>query len=115
MTINTVFLVTVCLALVSCGKVQNTLVLTNHSGVTANQVLVTVCKKDYVVRELKNGDSRTQHFKVTRDSGFLVSAALADGTTLTNEFGYVTGGAGEYGNRAEIEITKDRKIVGKQQ
>jgi len=103
-----------CLVLASCGKVQNTLVVANNSGVTANQVNVTVCGKAYVFKDIKNGDSATQTFSINGDSGFTVVASLSDATTVTGSFGYVTGGAGAYGNRTEIQITKSRLIVGKQ-
>ena len=114
--VNRTFAVLVvgCLAFAACGRKQNILVVTNNSGVTAQQVTVKVCGKDYIFTGLTNGGSKTQSFSVDSDSGFLVSASLADGTTLTNGFGYVTGGAGAHGNSAEIEITQRRQIVGKQ-
>ena len=111
---STVLLVSIGLALVSCGKVQNTLIVTNHSGVTADRVAVTVCGEVYLFSGLTNGGAQTRHFRVTGDSGFKVSATLADGTTLTNGFGYVTGGAGSYGNHASLEIRQDRQIIGHQ-
>ena len=93
---------------------QNTLVVTNHSGVTADRAAVTVCGEVYLFSGLTNGGSRAQHFRVTGDSGVKVSATLADGTTLTNGFGYVTGGAGSHGNQTSIEITQDRYVIGHQ-
>ncbi len=103
------------LLLASCGRVENTLTVKNTSGVTAAQVTVKVCTRSYGFTNLNDGESKTGTFTVDGDSGFSVSASLSDGTTLlTNSFGYVTGGAGAYGNHAEIEITKDRKITGKQ-
>ena len=101
--------------LVSCGGWQNTLTVTNSSESTVEQVTVQVCSRSYVFAGLKAGESRTQTFVVDGDSGFVVTACLADGTgPLTNGFGYVTGGAGAHRNHAEITITKERKIVGRQ-
>ena len=112
--ITPAILVVGCLAFTSCGKVQNVMVLTNNSGVTADRVIVKVCGKDCVFTGLTNGESKTQAFAVDGDSGFSVAASMADGTTLTNGFGFVTGGVGAHGNRAEIEIAQGRQIIGKQ-
>jgi hypothetical protein len=110
-----VLLAAVCVTFVSCGKGQNTLVVINHSGMTADQIAVTVCEKDHLISNLKNGDSATREFSIRGDSGVAVSVLLSDGSTMTNGFGYVTGGAGANGNRIEIEITEDGRIVGKQE
>ena len=107
-------LLSVALVFASCGRVQNTLLVTNRSGVTADRITVTVCGTPRVFTDLKDGESRTGTFDVRGDSGFLVRASLSDGTTLTDGFGYVTGGAGARGNHARVEITRDRKIVGTQ-
>ncbi len=103
------------LLLVACGRARNTLIASNHSEVTAPRVIVTVCTRDYEFTDLKPGESKSLPFIVDSDSGFMVNATLADGTSASNGFGYVTGGAGSYGNRASIEITKDKQIIGRQE
>lgn len=88
--------------------------VTNKSGATVQKVAVTVCGVAYDFADIPDGGSKTRRFSVKHDSGFQVNALLADGTTVTTNFGYVTGGGGAYGNHADIEITKDRTIIGKQ-
>ncbi len=97
----------------SCGKVQNTVTVINNSGMKADRVTVTVCGQDLLFLDLDAGEKQSQKFIVTSDSGFIVSATLNNGTVITHGFGYVTGGAGAYGNHAEIEITPEKLITGK--
>ena len=116
MKIGTVAMFTVtALILVACGRARNTLTVSNHTEMTATRVIVTVCTRDYEFTDLKPQESKSLPFIVDSDSGFIVNATLADGISLSNGFGYVTGGAGSYGNRASIEITRDRQIIGKQE
>lgn len=98
----------------SCGKVQNRVTVVNNSGIKADRVTVTVCGQDLVFDNLDTGKKDCQSFSVTGDSGFFVSASMSDGTVLSNAFGYVTGGSGKYGNHAEIDITGDKSITGRQ-
>lgn len=98
----------------SCGRVQNRVTVLNNSGLKADRVTVAVCGQDVVFENLEAGKKQSRRFSVTGDSGFLVTASLSDGTVATNSFGYVTGGAGAYGNYAEIEIAPDKSIKGKQ-
>jgi len=112
--INTMAILALALIVTSCGKVQNSVTVVNNSGVKADRVTVTVCGQDVVFESLDAGKRQTRGFSVTGDSGFIVSAAMSDGTVATNSFGYVTGGAGAYGNHAEIEIAPDKSINGKQ-
>ena len=107
-------MVIACVALASCAKVENRMTVTNKSGDTVRKATVTVCGVAYDFTDIPDGDAKTQKFSVKHDSSFQVDALLADGTTLTTNFGYVTGGAGAYGNHADIEIAGDRRIVGKQ-
>jgi hypothetical protein len=100
-------------ALASCAKVSNEMVVTNNSGITAQEVAVTVCGERHVFTNIPDAGTKTEHFTVKHDSGFQVNVRLADGTSMATNFGYVTGG-GAYGNHAEIEITKDRQIIGRQ-
>lgn len=110
-TIATLF---ACLALASCAKVSNEMVVSNNSGIAAKEVVVTVCGKSYRFTDIPDAASKSARFVVKHDSGFQVDVRLGDGTVMATNFGYVTGGGGSYGNHAEIEITKARQIVGKQ-
>lgn len=92
----------------------NVIVVTNNSGITAEVVVVTVCGESYRFTDINDTESRSARFTVKHDSGIQVDVRLVDGTSWATNFGYVTGGGGAYGNHAEIEITKDRQIVGKQ-
>lgn len=107
-------IVAMALVTASCGKVQNKVTVVNNSALRADRVTFTVCGKDVVFENLDAGKKQSRSFSVTGDSGFSVSASLSDGTVATNSFGYVTGGAGAYGNHAEIEIAPDKSIKGKQ-
>jgi len=107
-------LLAIVLVATSCGKVRNRVTVVNNSGLKAERVTVTVCGQDVVFENLHAGKMESQSFLVKGDSGFVVSASLSDGTVATHSFGYVTGGAGAYGNHAEIEIAFDKSIKGKQ-
>ena len=111
---RTVALLVACLALASCAKVSNKMVVTNNSGMTAQEVVVTVCGESHRFTDIPDAGSKSGRFSVKHDSGFQVSVRLVDGTSMTTNFGYVTGGGGAYGNHAEIDITKDLQIIGKQ-
>ncbi|MBM3325148.1 MAG: hypothetical protein FJY66_05725 [Calditrichaeota bacterium] len=112
--INTAPILALALLVTSCAKVQNSVTVVNNSGVKADRVIVTVCGQDVIFENLETGKQQSRSFSVTGDSGFLVSASLSDGTVASNSFGYVTGGAGSYGNHAEIEIAPDKSLKGKQ-
>jgi hypothetical protein len=112
--IATMAILAMTLIATSCGKVQNTVTVVNNSALKADRVTVTVCGQDVVFDNLDAGKKQTRNFSVTGDSGFIVSASLADGTIASNGFGYVTGGAGAYGNHATVEIAPDKSIQGKQ-
>jgi hypothetical protein len=111
---RTLATVAVCLALASCARVSNEMVITNNSGIVAKEVVVTVCGETHRFVDIPDAGSKSAPFTVKQDSGFTVDVRLVDGTSMTTNFGYVTGGGGAYGNHAEIKITKDRQIVGKQ-
>lgn len=112
--ITSAAIVAMALVAASCGKVQNRVTVVNNSGLRADRVTVTVCGQDVVFENLDADKKQSRTFSVTGDSGFSVSASLSDGTVSTNAFGYVTGGAGAYGNHAEIEIAPDKSIKGRQ-
>lgn len=91
----------------------NIFVIENVSGKTAQIVTVTVCRKNYSLDNLPHGESRRILYKVTEDSGFHVDVAFEEGSQVSGNFGYVTGGAGAYNNKAEIKILSNG-IEGKQ-
>jgi hypothetical protein len=112
--LKTLAVIVIALSIASCGKVDNRITVVNHSGFTADRVTVDVSGQKIVFENIDDNKEESQSFSVTGDSGFNVSVRLSDGTVLTNGFGYVTGGAGAYGNHAEIEIMPDKSIKGKQ-
>ncbi len=111
---RTIAILIASVALASCAKVSNEMIVTNNSGVTVQEVVVTVCGESHRFIDIPDARLKSAHFTVKHDSGFQVNVRLTDGTAMTTNFGYVTGGGGSYGNHAEIEITKDRQIIGKQ-
>lgn len=113
-TTGSLLTVCLCLSFASCAKVSNEMVITNNSGIAAQEVVVIVCGDIHRFADIPDAGSKSARFTVKHDSGFDVVVRLVDGTSMTTNFGYVTGGGGAYGNHAEIEITNDRQIVGKQ-
>ncbi len=111
---RTIAILIASLALASCARVSNEMVVTNNSGIRVQEVVVTVCGQSHNFTDIPDGGSKSASFTVKQDSGFQVNVRLTDGTSMATNFGYVTGGAGAYGNHADIEITKDLKIIGKQ-
>ena len=86
----------------------NTMVVTNHSSVVAQRVVVRVCDEDYTLTDIHPNCSKSAFFRVTHKSGFDIRVFLGDGTSVTTNDGYIYGG--EFGCHVEIEVTKDRKI-----
>ena len=82
----------------------NVVQVRNSSGMTIEEFTMTVCKKDYTLAHILDGEIGKLHFTVTGDSSFQMRAKLQDGTVLSNSFGYVTGGAGAYHNRVTITV-----------
>ena len=83
---------------------RNVLEIENDSGKMAKVITVSVCGKIYRLEELPSGDSRRMSFDVTGDSDFQVDVSFTDGSEVEDNFGYVTGGAGAYHNRAKVTI-----------
>ena len=93
---------------------RNLLEIENASGKDIRVVTVMICNADYSVENLASGQTQRIPFDVKGDSGFHVNVSFADNTDVEGEFGYVTGGAGSYDNRAKVTIFSD-KIEGKQE
>lgn len=111
---TTLLLPLVVLLAAACGANRNRLTIENRADIAARLVTVGVCGQEYRMEDIAPGGRASTSFTVDRDSSFAIRADLADGTSITNEFGYVTGGAGAYGNRVEFEIARDRSIRGVQ-
>lgn len=86
---------------------RNLIAVENASGKNIKELTVTVCRQSYGIKDLAPGASRKLTFEVTGDSGFQVDVSFSDGAEISDNFGYVTGGAGAYHNRAKITIRSD--------
>ena len=95
-------------------QLQYRLTVVNQTGLLAETIHVEVCGRDIKLENVPPCESRTRLFRITRDSGFNVTVQLADGTHLTETFGYVTTGPMAYGNNIHIEITPEKTIQGTQ-
>ena len=102
-----------CVVLAVWAMVQNRMTVMNNTGTKVQKVVITVCDRTYEFADIPDGKSQTRNFSIAHDGHFHVVALLPDGTTLTDDFGYVTGGM--YSEVANIEITKGRQIIGKQE
>ena len=87
---------------------RNIMEIENASGKRAQMITVTVCRRQYRLENLPSGRSKRVAFEIAGDSGFQVDVTFDDGSTMSETFGYVTGGAGAYNNRAKITIPPDR-------
>jgi hypothetical protein len=102
----------VAMVCVSCGgRGAGTVVVTNHAGDVADQIVVTADGKDHVISKLKNGESETWDFKVGEDGVVSVNVLMMDGTTATKAIAYVTGDGAGVEKRLEIEIDENKEIL----
>ena len=83
---------------------RNILEIENASGKLAQLITINVCGNNYHLKDLPCGNSRRITFEVIGDSGFQVDVSFDDGSKISDNFGYVTGGAGAYNNRAKVKI-----------
>ena len=83
------------LILVACGKLSNTVTVTNSTESTVRQITVSVCDSTWIIAELAPGDSREFIAVYTMDDSFLVETP-----DISGSFGYVTRG-----------MTRDRAII----
>ena len=93
---------------------RNLIAVENASGKNIEVLTVTVCRQRYGIKDLAPGASRKPAFEVSGDSGLQVDVSFCDGADISDNFGYVTGGAGAYHNRAKITI-RSNEINGKQE
>ena len=87
---------------------RNIIEIANASGKLAQMITITVCGKQYHLESLPSGKSGRIAFEVIGDSGFQIDVSFDDGSKMSDNFGYVTGGAGAYNNRAKVEIHSER-------
>ena len=83
---------------------RNVLVVRNSSGMTIDQLTLTVCARHFTLSHISEGETEKLTFYVTGDSNFQIRATLEDGSVLSSSFGYVTGGAGAFHNRPTITV-----------
>jgi hypothetical protein len=92
----------------------NVVLIRNESGLTIDEFTLTVCGKSYTLENVPHGETEKFHFTVHGDSSFQMRATLPNGTVLSNNFGYVTSGAGAYHNRITVTV-RSNLIEGTQQ
>jgi len=92
---------------------QNIINIHNQTNETISSIEILVCKKNIILSSLAPHSKTSTSFIVSGDSGFIVKAKFSDSKELNAQFGYVTGGAGAYGNIANI-IIKESQIIGNQ-
>ncbi len=107
-------LVAICSVLLFKYFTDNKLTIVNNSSQKAQKVIVSICGKDIIFKNINPNEKQLKNFSIYGDSGINVNVTLEDKTELDHNFGYVTGGAGAYRNHIEIELTPDGKIKGKQ-
>ncbi len=93
---------------------QNILLIRNASGKTIETFTLVVCHRSHQVKSVADGETRKLSFLVTGDSNFQIDVKFEDSTTLSSSFGYVTGGAGAFHNRATTTV-RSHVIEGSQQ
>ena len=86
----------------------NVLKVENVSGKLAQKITIQISGNNYYLDELPPGESKRINFKVTGDSGFNVNVSFDDGSQVSGEFGYVTGGTKAYNNKVKVKIFSDR-------
>jgi hypothetical protein len=93
---------------------QNVLLIRNASGKTIETFTLVVCNRSHHLEDVADGETTKLSFWVTGDSNFQIDVKFQDGTTLSSSFGYVTGGAGAFHNRATTTV-RSHVIEGSQQ
>ena len=99
-------------ALQGCRPTGNTLTLNNKSTQAVTWVTVQVCGQHLSFANLPPGASSATNFGITGDSGFVVTGAFVDGTTLQGSFGYVTRQLARASVR--VDLLPDGKVSGSQ-
>lgn len=84
----------------------------NKSTQDIATLTVEVCQKKYSFPNMPTNSTRFTNYDVDRDSGFKVNGAYKDGTSISNEFGYVTPSPKR--SPVTIEVRDNGVVVGKQ-
>ncbi len=92
---KTLAVITCVLVLAACGKLSNTVTVTNGTESAVEQITVSVCDSTWIIAELAPGESREFTAVYTLDDSFLVETPDFSGS-----FGYVTHG-----------MTRDRAVI----
>jgi hypothetical protein len=88
---------------------RNKLVVTNESGQTLHGLSVEVCDRIFALGDLASGNSASARFGPPADeSGFVVRARLADGTSIEESCGYVVWE--DYARRFHIAIRAGGRV-----
>ena len=82
----------------------NVMEVRNSSGLRISEFTMTVCNRTHRFTNLSHGETRKIRFVVTGDSNFQMRATLQNGTVLSSDFGYVTGGSGAFNNRVTVTV-----------
>ena len=91
----------------------NRLTITNNSTQVAT-IDVTVWNQTITVKDLEPGQTSERRFRShNSDSGFHVLATFADGTSMQQTDGYVTGGS-ITGERCDITVSDDSITIEQQ-
>jgi len=96
------------LAAFTTTSTRNRIVVENQSGVAVSSLKIAVGKDTIRFGAIPSGGTAYADFQIHSDANFTVSGALADGSPLSGDFGYVDGGA--YGETAHFSIDPGGKL-----
>jgi hypothetical protein len=86
----------------------NRLVVTNESGQAIALLAITVGGEAIRFENVPAGDQASARFRIVGDDHFAVRGQMADGTTITDDCGYVTNGM--YGVLATFVVRPGGKV-----
>jgi hypothetical protein len=87
---------------------RNIVTIENASGKMVKTVALSICGRSYSVENLAPGATKGLSFTVDRDSGVEFKVSFMDGSEISGNGGYITGGAGVYRNRILIRVEAKR-------
>lgn len=86
----------------------NRIQIKNLSQAHIKQAVIRVGNNTYEVTDIEPGASRSILFQVESDSHFQCRFLSHTGEVIETEFGYMPGGSGRYGNKAQVRIYPDK-------
>ncbi|MCD8535162.1 MAG: hypothetical protein LR011_10415 [Verrucomicrobia bacterium] len=89
----------------------NRIQIKNLSQAHIKQAVIRVGNNTYEVTDIEPGASRSILFQVESDSHFQCRFLSHTGEVIETEFGYMPGGAGRYGNKAQVRIYPDKLVA----